>query len=266
MSGTARQPKEAWDKLAAQFQSELVPRMLQLPQELSQLKMQPGESVTRFAARATELQGQLVAAGAEASDSTVAWRVLMGLSEQYSVVLTVLTQTLPRQFTLDDIVPRLLQAEQQMGSAAQSEEQARFAGKGSSGSKPGSHGGSGSGGNSEPGQGGKSKVRCFHCNKVGHKKFECPRLKKQQQKKARQLSAQLSAVALAASVGQLAKKHLSLGAEAEVQWVVDSGASRHLTPHASLLHNVRAFQLASQSALATAARPASQQWAMCTCV
>ncbi|GAB4819545.1 hypothetical protein N2152v2_006591 [Parachlorella kessleri] len=112
--------------------------------------MEPGETVTGYTARAKALQHQLTAAGAEVSDSQLAWRVLAGLSDKYSMTVEVL--------------------EEQRKGTVRPDEQALFASQ-SRGSQPGV-------------QGSKAGVKCFKCGQYGHYKRECPELsnkKKQQQ-------------------------------------------------------------------------------------
>ena len=83
-----------------------------------------------------------------------------------------------------------------------------------------------------------SKVRCFCCNKLGHLASQCPKRKKKKKKKeseepetaaiaaiedfASKFDREFSLVTLVSSVG-------SGGFGGDVRWVVDSGASNHMT-------------------------------------
>lgn len=104
--------KAAWEKLEALFQSKNNARKLQLRKELAQIRMAPTEPLTKYAARAKEIQDQLRAAGHEVSDQEVAWSVLAGLPSAFDMVVTVL-ETTDEDMTLDNILPKLLQAERQ---------------------------------------------------------------------------------------------------------------------------------------------------------
>ena len=102
--------KSAWEQLEALFQSKSNARKLQLRKELAQLKMGPGEPLTKYTARAKEIQDQLRAAGHTVTDQEVAWAVLAGLPTAYDMVVTVL-ETTNEDMTLDKIQPKLLQVE-----------------------------------------------------------------------------------------------------------------------------------------------------------
>lgn len=104
--------KQAWDQLEALFQAKSNARRLQLRKELAQLKMDPTEPLTKYAARAKELQDQLRAAGHPVADPEVAWSVLAGLPPAYDMVVTVL-ETAYEDMSLDAILPKLLQVERQ---------------------------------------------------------------------------------------------------------------------------------------------------------
>ena len=88
--------------------------------------MGPGEPLSKYAARAKDIQDQLRAAGHEISDQEVTWSVLAGLPEAYDTVVTVLETTSETDMNLEDILPKLLQVEQRQ-SAERPDERALFA-------------------------------------------------------------------------------------------------------------------------------------------
>eukprot|EP00877_Chromochloris_zofingiensis_P014595 jgi/Chrzof1/938/Cz01g34140.t1 len=72
----AASAKAAWDALEALFQQRSVANQLNLTQELNNLTLQPGETITQLLARARIIWEQLKAAGIDKSEQEVALSVL----------------------------------------------------------------------------------------------------------------------------------------------------------------------------------------------
>lgn len=108
---TCTTAKAAWDTLAEIYQAKSNARTRELRKELTKLKMGQEEPLTKYVARAKEIQAQLLAAGHEVSDQAVSWHVLDGLTERYDTVVTVLETTANTDMSLDEILPKLLQVE-----------------------------------------------------------------------------------------------------------------------------------------------------------
>ena len=248
--------KEAWDKLESVYQAKSNARKLQLRKQLTQLKMGPGEPLSKYVARAKDIQDQLRAAGHEISDQEVTWSVLAGLPEVYDTVVTVLETTSDKDMNLEDILPKLLQVEQRQ-SAERADERALYAKPmggfgGRPGSRPGGRPGGGRPGgkpNGRPGkfggQNGSIKGPCFYCGKKGHTKAECYKRRNDearhsgqgQQQSAQNRHEQHGALALSVTAG--AETPSSSSSTQQQRWVLDSGASRHMTPHEDILINKR---------------------------
>ena len=178
--------REAWQQLEAVYQAKSNARRLQLKKDLTQLKMGPGEPLTKFAARAVDIQDQLRAAGHETSDQDVAWAVLAGLPANYNMMVTVLTAT-QTEISLDDILPKLLQVETQQQADLQ-DERALTA----------RHGNGFSGGHHGRGEhhGRTSSKTCYYCNKVGHIMRYCRKKERDEAANGTQTSKVYSAIAL----------------------------------------------------------------------
>ena len=119
--------KEAWQQFEAVYQAKSNARKLQLRKELVQLKMGPGEPLTKYVGRAKDIQDQLRAAGHEVGDQEVAWAVLAGLPAAYDTVVTVLETTTDKDMSLEDILPKLLQVEQRERQTERPDERALIA-------------------------------------------------------------------------------------------------------------------------------------------
>ena len=142
--------KGLWDKLEATFTAQNTARRLSLRQELNNLKMGHREPIAEYVTRARELATSLEAVGHKPEDSEVTLSVLAGLPQEYSVLVTIVG-TLRQTQTLDEMLPSLLQMEQQI-SAEQGPLQPLIYGA-AAGVKT-----------------------CYYCKKPGHIKADCPKL------------------------------------------------------------------------------------------
>ena len=245
--GTAR---DAWNQLEEVYQAKSNARKLQLRKELIQLKMGASEPLTKYVARAKELQDQLRAAGHEVADQDVAWSVLAGLPADYDTVVTILETTTEHDMSLDDILPKLLQVEQRQqkerptDTALIAQPNGGYGGgkpgKYGHGKFPGSKPGSKGAGN---GSGSKREDRtCYYCGKRGHISTDCRKKKSdiaagRHQQQRQQQPQQYGAIALAAAEASVTAD--SNAGSSIHRWVLDTGASRHITPHGDIMFNKR---------------------------
>ncbi len=84
----------------------------------------------------------------------------------------------------------------------------------------------------------KSKVKCFYCQKLGHKRNECHKKKKDEEteKHGKGNGAQKSVNAHTATIEEIDNNEdlpVSLYAATQLRWMVDSSATHHMTPHRS---------------------------------
>ncbi|KAJ9508260.1 hypothetical protein QJQ45_011766 [Haematococcus lacustris] len=79
----ANSAEDAWQTLESQFTQSSIARQSQLQQQLSLLRMEPGESVARFFARLQQLLTELEACNCETSKSTVVLAILAALPPEY---------------------------------------------------------------------------------------------------------------------------------------------------------------------------------------
>lgn len=223
--------KIAWETLKVMYEAKTNARKLLLRRELTQLKMTATEPLSVYAARARDLQTQLRSAGDEVKDQEVALQFLAGLPPAYNMISTVLTAG-DQELKIDGMLPKLLQVEQITQPPERPSEAALFA-------KPNNSFGK----NSSTSNNGFSKKqhgkgpRCYYCGKMGHYKRDCHQMKRDQNGNGRggqPQPGQFSAIALTASSASAP----ACGGQ-PMRWVLDTGASRHLTHDESALVNAR---------------------------
>ena len=89
----------------------------------------------------------------------------------------------------------------------------------------------------------KSKIKCYYCQKLGHKSNECRKKKKDAEEKEKKekgnsatTSKSVNAHITTASIEEIDDNNdlsVSLYAAARSRWMVDSGATHHITPNRS---------------------------------
>lgn len=250
----------AWEMLRDAFEGKSNARKLLLRQELMQLKMSPAEAVAVYIGRAKDIQTKLRAAGHEVADEDLAFSVMAGLPPAYNVIKTVMMNA-AGELSLDDILPKLLQSEllmqpERLSEAALAADTRHPGFK----NKPGHPGG----------QKKKETRKCYYCGKPGHLKPNCFKWKRDEAARNGQGSSQtnphMGAIALSTRamhccggetaecvIGECDEHDAMEWSELEsyaragayvttsstYRWVLDSGASRHITPDESILLNKR---------------------------
>ena len=230
--GSCATAKQAWETLKATYEAKTNARKLMLRRELTQLKMKPAEPLTVFAARAKDLQAQLRSAGDQVRDQEIALQFLAGLPPAYAMISTVLTSG-DRELKIEEMLPKLLPVEQ-LAQPERSDEAALFAKRGNGNGFPGR----GRNNGSSPGKQGRETRTCFYCGNKGHISRACRKRRSDEagSSAGSQHRPQFSALALAARSSGAER---STSHSQQVRWVLDTGASRHITGNRSIMRNLR---------------------------
>lgn len=233
--GSCKTSTIAWNTLEAIYQAQSNARKVQLRRELTQLKMGATEPLTVYAARAKDIQAQLQAAGEDIKDQEVGIQFLAGLPSAYTIINTILTSG-DQDLKIDTMLPKLLTVEQatQAQSERPNEEAALIA-------KP--NGGCGIKQRSD-GRLHRDNRECFYCGKKGHIQADCRKKKFDDMKRSGRQRYQEGSTRRG---GQAHQEYIALAAHTKetnsssptIRWVLDTGASRHITPDGSILLNVR---------------------------
>ncbi|KAJ9524038.1 hypothetical protein QJQ45_022468 [Haematococcus lacustris] len=163
--------EDAWQTLAAQFTQSSVARQSQLQQQLSLLRMEPGESVARFYARLQHLLTQLEACNCETSESTVVLAILAALPPEYEgVVERMRYDQTSGDLTVERIKRVLLQKEADILSKQMQQQLSTSSSTLWSYSSPSDTRGAGSSG----GQGGRGGGRSFQPSREQQSRAQSP--------------------------------------------------------------------------------------------
>ena len=200
---------EAWLALQAVYSAKSNARRLQLKRELHNIKLVAGEPLTKYVSRAKELRDQLLAAGHDVSDEDLAWSTLAGLPGEYDTLVTMLEASDDKP-DIDKMLTKLLAVEQRLVRKDESDGTAFYANKPH---KKNVHN------KTRP-----TAKECWYCNRPGHFQADCRKKKRDEAQSHR-----TGATALMAAGG----------AAGHTTWVVDSGASYHITSRLEGMVNVR---------------------------
>ena len=211
------------DTLEGRFNQQNHTRRLTLRRDLTNMNELQTKSLSTYFARAMQLRDDLRGADHAISEEEVVSAVLSGLPRQYDVAVAIMEQS-ERALTMDGCLNKLLVVEHRLGKADSGEPAAFFSkadfkqSGGGSGGGSGSRGGSGSG--FKGGNSSRDTRTCWKCGKVGHLRKDCRQLQKQ----PNTASVSFASVHMACAE--------SIPAEAAAaDWIMDTGASHHMTPH-----------------------------------
>ena len=223
--GNCETAKEAWDMLESIYKAKSTARKLQLRRELNQLRKGTDESLTKYFARARELWNDLASIGQDIKSTEVAQFVLAGLPKEYETFIAILEAS-GEEPELDALLARLLQYEQRLVRSHDETESSAFI------AKKQVYGRFQKGNKHAPNNRISDKEKeCYYCHKKGHVQANCWK-KQADEKKNPKKFPHSGGVALMAV-------HDVKGLFSATDWVMDSGAGRHMTPHKELLENLR---------------------------
>lgn len=231
---TVKTAKEAWIKLEEAYKADSTSRRLQLRRELNSLKKEGSESVAKYVGRARELGNALIAIGHEVKPEELVMSVLAGLPKEFDTVVSIMEMA-DQLAVLDVVLPKLLQVEQKLVSRSHAtDDGAAFVGQ----YRPQDGGAFRADRDGRP-QGDRANAasdrRCYYCGKKGHIKADCFQLKRDQgQGGAGSASSSVAGAGIA-----LAANDALFDADT---WVLDSGASQHMTPSRDHLLNYKPIE------------------------
>lgn len=211
-------PKEAWDALKQHFERDTLANKLFLKKQYFRAEMREGTSVEAHLKKMKELTDKLAAVGAPITEEDQVVTLLGSLPSNYAALVTAL-EARSDDLTLNYVQQALIHEEQKQ--KGQSVEQAS-SGKGDAALVGASR-------KQNPASFLK-KIKCYNCNKYGHYKRNCPALVKQNSPPVHKAKLGRTVCAMGAfradGQDQYPQRH---------HWLVDSGATSHMTWQKELL-------------------------------
>ena len=225
---------DAWEAIKQKFSSGLKPRIRQLKSQLTTLEKQQGTRMSDYINAGIELQKQLELVGVSVADSELVDSLLEGLQKfpEYNSTVDGIDRD---NATLSEVQERLVVAESRaIAQSGVANEGQAFAVKGKQWTpKPG--------GDGKHGKGYHKDKKCFYCHQWGHIAPHCKRKQADEQGakgKARQ-SHEAGGSYRAYSVSAMSGINGDVNGISKRSVIIDTGATRHLTPMREYLHNVR---------------------------
>ena len=227
---SCEQPKDAWDVLKKHFERDTLANKLFLKKRYFRTEMKEGTSMESHLKHMKELTDKLAAIDAPITEEDQVVTLLGSLPQSYSTLVTALEARVD-DIKLDFVQQALIHEELKMKGKNNSEEQGDSAliGKFKKTVKP-------------------QNLRCYHCGQAGHFHRDCPKRKQRNnsEHKAKTVVGKPPEVKLddhpRESAFATCTSASSKGLPQVDKWLVDSGASSHMTSNKKTLANFREFK------------------------
>ena len=219
---SCEQPREAWEALRNQFERDTLANKLLLKKQYFRLEMKEGTSIEQHLKHMKELTERLAAIGAPIAEEDQVVTLLGSLPKSYSTFVTA--QEARENVSLNYLQQALAHEEQKRHGQGHSEStdvqrgDAALVGESKKKFKP-------------------RKPICFGCQQPGHFRRDCPKEKRVPSHKAETADEKAEDLE---STGAFAA---STDSSQAGTWLVDSGASSHMTWDKELLMNYHEFEI-----------------------
>ena len=220
-------PKDIWDKLHSVYARKSIASRMRVQRQIVTMRYEGGKLQQHFL-QFDKLIREYRAAGAQLEEVDVVCHLLISLGNAYSGAVTALETMSKDDLKLEFVKNRLLDEETKKGVELPSSSQSDAA---FHGAKP------------------PKKLKCFGCNKEGHRVADCPekKPKPEQSKKKKKSKANVAESGNRKDVCFMGKAHPQ---KERMRWFVDSGATDHLVRDKELFSELQRLEKPIEIAVA----------------
>ena len=219
-------PHDAWEALRTNFERDSLANKLFLKKQYFRTQMKDGTSIEKHLKDMKELTDKLAAIGAPIAEEDQVVTLLGSLPPSYATLVTALEARVD-DVSLKFVQQALIHEEQKWSSSASFNRTA--SGRQTDTVLVGAQ--------KKMRTGSRKQVKCYECGVLGHYRRDCP--------KTRSSTAEVHRVKTAGE--QVSSEYdqafgVTVGSVQKEQWLVDSGASSHMTPNRELLTDYCQFE------------------------
>jgi hypothetical protein len=202
-------PKDVWSNLRGHFEKDSLTNKIYLKKQYFRLEMKAGSSVEAHLKKMKDITDKLDAIGAPVADEDKVVTLLGSLPSTYSTLVTAL-EARGDDLTLSYVQQAVIHEEQKLNGRDEKsslKDEALVGARKTYSSK-------------------KKSVQCFKCKKFGHFKINCPEVKSDssvRNHKAKVMEDEFDEALKGIEVD------VSKSATRKSSWIIDSGASSHMT-------------------------------------
>ncbi|CAL1681040.1 unnamed protein product [Lasius platythorax] len=240
---TCETSHEMWIKLSAIHEQKSASNKLILTQKFHEYRMSPSDSVMQHVAKVQNMAAQLADLGERISDVAIMAKILASLPSKYNPLKTAWDSVAVAEQTISNLQERLLKEEARL--AYDDETANALAALSVQKKHKGKHSLQGSTQRGQPKD--KSEVECYFCHKKGHFARDCRQKKRNVSQKFEKSAQSVQNCAFVSTLNKhcdevqpsipASQMKALLSLDSSEVWLMDSGASRHITYRREWLEN-----------------------------
>ena len=238
-----KDPAVLWKKMETDHRGKVKLGRHYLRRQIANVKLAECGTVDAYVARFQSLCDQIALAGSEISKSERFFHMLEGLPSEWDTFCEIVDTRVTSDEAWEELIPLLLKREADLREKRGISEDTALYGKankrGQFGKQKGTRGGEN---NKDKGKDGeKFAGKCNGCGKNGHKKADCWLEEENNEKRPNWWKNKEKDEAKAVTDGESSTQMFAvrdgrntdraMAAHAEIEWILDSGCTRHITPH-----------------------------------